>query len=289
MLSISQMSVLNSCAREWVYRYVLREQTDMPAYVHVGRAFHEVVAGQATPDTVDLKGVDETQYPYRAALGVMSESYKHVMSSQGVPLLQEFRFEGTDTCGVVDGVQLWPNGQWSLVERKTVGRVDDDKTLTLHEDLQVATYVAHLEFIAAEALLNPKDFLSVLYTQTTRPPERRGKLESIEDYGKRLTSHTHVTVVPAERIRRDNARWAYHLAKSRKEDVLSIYAESENPLDVPGNTQNCIKFGTRCGFFERCHGETQYATYTHKTEQTQVSEKEKTVEKISSEEKKQRA
>lgn len=255
-LSASQVSCLQRCEREYLFKYVLKLQEEKSEPLYFGSAFDKLVDAPEEIDSFDLEGLSEHEYPYRAVLKKMVEHANRTTAHLPKVKVTQFPIETGAVKGYIDAVRVDDSGDWMLAERKTAGRVEEEKRLMLHNDIQVATYVAHADLVAKELGLDLKRFKGLSYETTQKPTERLKKSETLGEFAARATVATYVWAVP-ESLKAHCTNIFYttfSAAKKRKEEIEKTYFNSGNIFCIPGTSAQCFRYGSKCSFFNQCHG-----------------------------------
>lgn len=255
-LSASQVSCLQRCDREYLLKYVLKLPDEKTEPLYFGSAFDYLVDNENEIDSFDLQGLRETEYPYRAVLKKMVRSAKDATSHLPTVAINQFKISTSLVKGFIDAVRVDGfTGDWFMSERKTASRIEQDKRLMLHNDIQVATYVANAEVVAKELCLDMKRFRGLTYETTQKPAERVKKSETLEEYAERATVKTEVwTVAESMKAHCTKVHQVTFSAMARKrDDIENTFALCGDMHVIPGNTSQCFRFGSKCQFFNVCH------------------------------------
>lgn len=269
-LSASKIQTLGRCGREYLYKYVLKEQEPVTSDALVfGKAFHQVLEGTDV-ESVPLEGLDETKYPYRAALRVMRDTYLQATEFMPKVIKHEYKIEtvvpvdtmrsliSEDIVGYVDAIRLnEATGEWYITERKTASLIDQNRREMLPSDLQLAVYVTSAPLIARDLGLQENNFSGVYYEIVKKPSERLRSSESLDDFSKRLTSETVIwhldtnDLAKLSGVFKNSTRYAV----IQRETIENLYYRSGNDIEsVPRNTSQCQRFGNKCGYWSKCYG-----------------------------------
>lgn len=250
-LSASQVTTLFRCPREWIYKYVLQYKTEPAQALAFGTAFHAVMDGQEP----DMRGLDESGYPYNQALKVMRDAANKELAALPEEVAREVRIERPGMLGFVDKVVAKPNGKWKIVDYKTCSVFDKNSPAMVPGEIQMITYVAMRQEVADACDLLAEDFDGIAYIKIRKPTERRKKAESVVDLASRLTceartynfskNHFH----QADVIFETTYSYARHLLAYAKE----TYERNYSPTAVAGNQQACVRYGKPCPFFGFCY------------------------------------
>ena len=259
-ISASQMSTLNRCQREWAIKYILRLPEESSDALAMGKSFHLLFEGASTED-VPLVGLNINEYPYRAALSVMHQSYIEVMSAYPPESCPEIKIERPGYLGFIDALVIYPDQTWWILERKTAGLIDEDKRFTLPANTQISAYVSHrmeicdAVFATYGTILDPDACLGVLYVQTVKPTERLKKSETLDEFAARLTSRTLVWELSMSLLSRSAESFdiAFAQAAQTKQNILKEYEKSRDVRRIGGNDAACKRFGKRCSYFATCY------------------------------------
>lgn len=258
-LSASQVTLLQTCERAYLYKYILKLPETKGEALYFGSAFDKVVDKPELIDQ-DHEGLDEREYPYRAILRKMVSSHARATEWLPKPMAIQVAIETPAVKGFVDAVRLdTDSGAWFIAERKTAGRIDETKREWLHNDIQVATYIAHVEHLARHLSLNPASFAGLTYEVTQKPQERMKKSETPDEFAERATSETVVWQVDktlqahCKKVHITTFDWA----RRRRDEIEDTFSRSGDPYLITGNTNQCTRYGSKCSFFDVCHGRTK--------------------------------
>jgi hypothetical protein len=249
-LSASQSLCLLRCSREWSFKYLDNLKEPKSKALLIGSAFHEILDGKV-PDFSELRAMD-ADYPFAQALDVMKAGYDLAWPHELTEVGREFVYEDGDIKAIADGIAMSETtNEWFIVENKT--RTELDHVGMLKHDLQLSLYNRLAAKFADLALVDPDLYGGIIYTATKKPAQRRSKKESVEDFSTRLTSETFVYVIEKDALLL-NVGQTLAKAGSIGLEAEKFY-EFGGSLNVPGNPNACMRYGSTCPFFARCHGD----------------------------------
>ncbi len=255
-LSPSKIATIFRCPREYAFQYLLNVKTKKSKPLLFGTAFHQALEGKE-PDLVDLKALDP-EYPFHSALRTMLAGHKAATAPLPPSMAREVVYETPEIKLVADEFRVEDSGDWFLCENKTASTLDENKRLMLPNEIQMVCYAAHAPFIAETFWLDPAKFAGVIYMTSLKPMERRTKKETIDEFGARLTSTTHVWRYPVDKFRGVVDKWKTltEFAEKRADEVQHVFDRDKGVDRLPCNSASCVRFGNRCPYFEVCLGVT---------------------------------
>jgi hypothetical protein len=246
-LSVSQMTTLHRCPREWFFQKVMALPQPKSKALMLGSAFHECLDGNIDTAFDELEAYDPDT-PWRAMIGKMLEGYKAKWPKELTEIQREIPIgDGETFLGFIDGVAINDLGNWYLIENKSASS-DIDSMDALTSNLQVAVYEKYMLEVADKLLLDPGLYAGMLYCVTVKPGERRKTKETMEQYGERMTSETHIYLIEPN-VSRVDVGHEILTALITAEPLLT----ATDPKHARGNPSACIRFNSPCPYFARCH------------------------------------
>lgn len=133
------------------------------------------------------------------------------------------------------------NGKKYILEDKTSSDINRSVLSTsLLTDPQLCLYASCADQFEADG---------ILYRVVEKPKQRRKKEESLIEYTQRCTSDFFEIEFSFNELQIDECLKQYNTAK---EEIEAKVMEDEFLC----NKQNCVKFGSACAWYSRCHGKT---------------------------------
>lgn len=255
-LSASQLSCLNRCLREWVFRKILKYPEEKTEALIIGGLFHRLCEGK-TIEEKDMSGL-KSGFPWQRYFSTMLAGYKLERAKYPAETAGcEIEWEDEQVKMYIDELAVRPDGRWYMAERKTASAQDQNRRKMLARDMQTGLYVSRRHQIAEKFWLDPGKFAGVLYFITLKPMERLKKGESLEEFGERFTSSTDSWEIPAATILQYQGMVIRSLSYGEKQREIASesFLQNNRIEDVPCNTASCIRFGKPCPYFKNCHPE----------------------------------
>lgn len=255
-LSASQITTVQRCMREWAFKYILQiKDTTVSPALTIGKAFHKLCEGSAV-GAEDFQGLD-VNYPWVHYLKTMYAGYRQVRKEFAPAVAHEIVYEDERMKMYIDEIAVDDTGAWWMIERKTKAKdLPTAKSMIVNE-LQANIYVSNYENIADDYMLDPSQFQGLLYFTTFKPMERKGKKETPEDFGARMTSETIAWTIPRIYFINDQSTATLNNVIDWAEiscgQAMSLWERNQNYEDIPISTQSCYRYNRPCPYFEKCH------------------------------------
>lgn len=254
-LSSSQVGKIQSCPRAYAFEYLMKipPSNKDAEYFIFGRAWHQVIQGDAAPDLVSLAGMDESKRDYRRDLSGLLEATRVALAAEGVEWAEnsvqfpELSIKDENITIRIDGI-IFKDGKWFLAEFKAWADRSEEGKETLRDeicrDLQLGSYLSAIDQIADQLFVDPADFGGVIYCVAWKP-----KAKTNPKY-----SATVLTLAPDE-LGGALVEWkhGYQMGRLLQEMVGHQFYHRNDPFDVASNKNSCRGKYDLCPYFAECH------------------------------------
>lgn len=254
-LSSSQVVKIQTCPRAYAFEYLMKipPANKDADYFIFGRAWHQVIQGDKTPEEVDLSGMDESKRDYRKDLAGLLAATISALRDHGVEWSQsqvqfpELAIRDEHLTIRIDGVVFIEN-KWYLAEFKAwAERSEEDKETLRDElcrDLQLGSYLSVVDKIADQMFVDPADFGGVLYCVAWKPKAKKEPKYSA----------TVLTLTPDE-LGGSVQEWrhGYQMGRLLQEMISCQFYANRDPFEVASNKNSCRGKYDLCPYFQECH------------------------------------